>query len=125
MEDSKAGRPRKEVEDCTFNGWQLLDEIIPYTTEEHCARRLNMSVSSLQRRIREKHGCNFDQYKAQKTEDVIKIPLRQTQINMVLEDKNVPMAIWLGKQMLGQSDKQDQNISQEINVTIDSEDAHV
>ncbi len=43
--------------------------------------------------------------------------LRRTQIEVALNG-SVPMLIWLGKQYLGQSDKQETNTKTEINITV-------
>lgn len=102
------GRPKKDLEEVSFDGWELLEEIVPFATEEHCADRLGMSISTLVRRIKERYGLTFDEFKAKKTEG-IKTQLRQAQFELAVKDKNATMAIFLGKNMLGQSDKVEGN----------------
>ena len=52
----------------------------------------------------------------------LRIGLRNWQIASAKKG-NVVMQIWLGKQWLGQSDKQETNANTEIKITIDKEDA--
>lgn len=52
----------------------------------------------------------------------LKIGLRNWQI-AAAKKGNVAMMIWLGKQLLGQVDKQEVNQTQELKVVIDADDA--
>lgn len=69
-------------------------------TQEEIANFLDVSVRTLQR---DEEFCRI--YK--KGQDNGKMSLRRTQFR--LAEHNVTMAIWLGKQYLGQSDKQEVN----------------
>jgi AraC-like DNA-binding protein len=54
----------------------------------------------------------------------LRIGLRNWQIASAKKG-NVVMQIWLGKQWLGQSDKQEVSADQTINIVIDSDDANL
>ena len=65
-----------------------------------------MTMDTLDRRAQEAHGKTFAQYVSEKQNGWGKIRLRQLQWKAA-ESGNVSMLIWLGKQYLGQSDKQE------------------
>lgn len=96
-------RPRKELEDIEFNGWDQLDALIVWSNEEYCAERLGISSDSLARRIKERTGLSFAEYKQQKKEPM-RINLLKKQYDTAISG-NVSMLIWLGKNELGQKDK--------------------
>lgn len=91
---AKTGRPRKELnfeqlEKCM--GWQC--------TEEEISDFFNMSIETLNTRCKEHYGETFlETYK--KHSATGRMSLRRYQFN--LAKTNAAMAIWLGKQMLGQ-----------------------
>lgn len=97
------GRPRIEIDEKQFKGLCsiqcTLEEISNWfkcsedTIERWCKRELKMSFA--------------DAYKKYSVGG--KISLRRYQMKMA--EHNVTMAIWLGKQYLGQSDKQDVSIA--------------
>ena len=97
-------RPRKELEDITFDGWEQLDALIIWASEEYCAEKFNMSVDTLAARIKEK-GYSFTEYKNKKKE-AIRINLLKKQYEVAMKG-NVSMLIWLGKNELGQVDKKE------------------
>lgn len=108
---AKAGAPRKEFD------WNLVESLaIMDASELFLAERLlagegiqatkhtlAAKVKLIQRRILERFGCNYVQFREQKRE-ALKIKLRQYQWKNA-EKGNVAMQIWLGKQYLGQRDK--------------------
>jgi hypothetical protein len=104
----KTGRPKKNLEDIKFDGWQQLDALIVWSDEVFCAEKLDMSVDSLARRIKEKTGLSFAEYKNQKKE-AIRINLRKKQYDVAMAG-NVSMLIWLGKNELGQTDKNEAKV---------------
>jgi len=103
------GRPRKEVD------WDKIDklcrlnapanEIADYLSVTDWA----VSYDTLDRRANEQHGCTFAEYVKQKTNAYCKIRLRQMQWKAA-ENGNTSMLIWLGKQYLGQTDRNDMSI---------------
>ena len=85
-----AGRPKKIID---YNLAEKLAGIM--CTQEEIASLLDLSVRTLQR---DEEFCRI--YK--KGQDNGKMSLRRMQYK--LADKNATMAIWLGKQYLGQKD---------------------
>lgn len=91
-----SGRPKKQID---YNAVEKLANI--QCTQEEIANFLGISVRTLQR---DDEFCRI--YK--KGQDNGKMSLRRIQYK--LAEKNTAMAIWLGKQYLGQRD----NLSEEI-----------
>ena len=111
-------RPRKELEDIKFDGWDQLDSLIVFASEVYCAEKLNMSVDTLADRIKKKHDMSFTEYK-RKRQEPLRINLLKKQYDVAMQG-NVSMLIWLGKQYLNQSDKasEEENKPSEILVNI-------
>lgn len=87
------GRPKKEIE------YETVEKLASIQcTQEEIANFLELSVRTLQR---DEEFCRI--YK--KGQDNGKMSLRRTQFK--LAEKNPTMAIWLGKQYLGQRDNLD------------------
>lgn len=76
-------------------------------TLEEIAGFFKISVDTVETRVREHYGLRFSEvYKTHSSGG--KISLRRLQFR--LAEKNPGMAIWLGKQYLGQSDKSEYNL---------------
>lgn len=99
-----AGRPKKEID---YTAVEKLASI--QCTQEEIANFLELSVRTLQR---DEEFCRI--YK--KGMDNGKMSLRRTQFK--LAEKNSAMAIFLGKQYLGQKDIIENTESQESKITI-------
>ena len=100
-----AGRPKKEID---YEAVEKLASI--QCTQEEIANFLELSVRTLQR---DDEFCRL--YK--KGQDNGKMSLRRTQFK--LAEKNPSMAIWLGKQYLGQRDSFPDEVNYaEVNNTI-------
>ena len=94
-EKHPGGRPKKELD------YELIDRLASIQcTQEEIASFLSVSVRTLQR---DEEFCRI--YK--KGIDNGKMSLRRKQWK--LADKNPTMAIWLGKQYLGQKDVIEEN----------------
>lgn len=99
------GRPRKEVD------WKKIDALCAlYAPANEIAEYLKhfdieVSYDTLDRRAKEEFGISFAEYVKQKHLAIAKPRLRQLQWNAA-ENGSVSMLIWLGKQILGQTDKQ-------------------
>lgn len=102
----EGGRPRKEVD------WEKIDGLCAlYAPANEIADYLHhfdidVSYDTLDRRAQEDHGKTFAAYVQQKQSALAKPKLRQLQWRAA-EAGNVSMLIWLGKQILGQTDKQE------------------
>lgn len=93
---AKMGRPKLEFDKTKFERMCAI-----MATEEEIAGVLGMSVDTLQRRCNEVYGTTFAEiYKTFSAAG--KVSLRRAQFR--LAEKNATMAIWLGKQHLGQRD---------------------
>lgn len=97
---AKAGRPKKEINQKQFESLCA----IQCTSEEICAV-LDVSDKVLENWCRDTYGENFSVVFAQKRAGG-KASLRRNQWRM--SETNPTMAIWLGKQYLGQSDHVEQ-----------------
>jgi hypothetical protein len=94
----KTGRPKKEID------FQIVEDLAKiFCTQEEIAGILHVSVDTLQR---SEKFCGI--YKT--AQETAKSSLRRAQWAMV-EKGNTGMAIWLGKQYLGQKDKTDHEIT--------------
>lgn len=98
---SKMGRPKKKISKKMFE--ELCS--IQCTRDEICAV-LDVTDKTLNTWVKETYGkeSTFSAIYQQKR-DGGKTSLRRKQ--WLMSEKNVAMAIWLGKQYLGQSDKQE------------------
>ena len=102
-------RPSKQLEDIEFNGWEQLDALIVWASQEYCAEKLGISIETLATRIKEKTGLSFPEYKHQKKEP-LRINLLKKQYDVAMAG-NVSMLIWLGKNELNQKDKIENEVS--------------
>lgn len=100
-EKNKGGRPRKELSEEQYEQVKSLVRI--QCTAQECCSFLGMDDNTLDRRLKERgYGGFGDFYKRYGDEGKSSLRRRQWKSAM---DGNVTMQIWLGKQMLGQSDK--------------------
>jgi len=111
MEVKNVGRPKKE-----FNKELFEDLCQIQCTKDEISSVFRCSDSTISRWCQREYGENFeDLYK--KASAGGKISLRRIQFR--LAEKNTGMAIWLGKQYLAQSDKQEiSNIVPDKDITI-------
>lgn len=99
------GRPKKSLENMQFDGWDQLDALIVWASQEYCCDKLGVNTDTLTAKIREKFGMGFSEYKF-KRQEPMRINLLKKQYDVAMSG-NVSMLIWLGKNQLGQSDKQE------------------
>lgn len=108
MEEKKTGRPKKEI------NYKLVESLASlFCTQEEISTIIEISVRTLQRN---KEFCRV--YK--KGQENAKMSLRRMQFK--LAEKNSSMAIFLGKQYLGQKDvieqQENNNIMPEMKITV-------
>lgn len=97
------GRPRKELSDEKFK--QLVAMIRIQCTQDEICGIFDMTAETLNERLMERGEESFSTlYK--KHQDEGKSSLRRMQWKAA-EEGNATMLIWLGKQVLGQRDRQD------------------
>jgi len=92
-----------------------------HCTKEEIARTLEMDDKTLLARCKEDHGCTFEEW-IEQFKTSWKVSLRRAQRKSALGG-NVTMQIFLGKNDLGQTDKQDHNFSGSFTVNIPKDDA--
>lgn len=115
---SNAGRPQKEFDKKTFVdlvGLGCSQEEICWFFRDDKGKVAN--VDTLSRWCKRTFGANFQEYFAQNGGMALKIRLRRNQLK--LSEKSAAMAIFLGKQYLGQKDvvemeKKDNGILKEL-----------
>ena len=81
-----------------------------HCTGEEIASILRMDYDTFNARVKEKFGIPTSEY-IKKHASAGNASLRRRQWKAAIEDGNTTMLIWLGKQYLGQTEKQDINIS--------------
>ena len=74
------------------------------------------NVDTLSRWCKREFGVNFQEYSKQNSLMALKIQLRRNQFEM--SKHSVPMAIWLGKQYLGQKDQQEITTAGTVDETV-------
>lgn len=96
-EAKKTGRPRLEID------WEQLDKLCAiHCTKAEIADILGVSEDTIDRRCKEEHECSFAVY-YKKHQAHGKASLRRQQFKTAMKG-NPTLLVWLGKQMLGQSD---------------------
>lgn len=114
MVDKPVGRPKKEMD------WKLFDSILQFGAKLiDCSEVCEMSEDTIQRKVKEEFDCTFSEYRDKKMSRM-RMKLMQKQYDVAMSG-NVQMLVHLGKQYLGQSDKQE--IEQTVNeIKIDKQD---
>lgn len=86
--------------------WNMLDAILQFKSPlRDAAEILGCSEDTIQNRIREKFDMTFMEYRDLKMSKVrYNLSMKQYEI---AKNGNVTMLIWLGKQWLGQKEKQE------------------
>jgi len=98
---AQTGRPRKEIKQETFEKLCAM-----FCTEEEIAGFFECSVDTLERWSKRTYDCSFAEIYAEKKQGG-KISLRRAQ--MRLAEKSPAMAIFLGKNYLGQKDNPEES----------------
>lgn len=105
------GRPRIELsEECL----KQLCEI--QCTQEECGHVLGVSADTIDRRVKEWGYTGFAEY-FKKNRGEGQMSLRRAQYLAAVEDRNPTMLVWMGKQILGQQDKQVTENTTNLSVT--------
>jgi hypothetical protein len=111
-------RKKKELEEMEFDGWDQLEVLAVWGSAEFCSQKLGISPDSLDRRLRERYGHGFAEYK-HKIQEPLRINLMKKQYDVAMSG-NTALLIWLGKQYLKQSDKVETK-----NIEISKEDTKI
>ena len=100
---AKAGRPKAEFDKRAFEdliGFGCKQDEICWFFRDESGKPANKDT--LSRWCKRTYGMNFQEYAEQNGAEELKIQLRRNQLR--LSETNAAMAIWLGKQYLGQKD---------------------
>jgi hypothetical protein len=97
---NKNGRPKETIDFESFNKLIALQ-----CTGEEIASYFNIDYDTLNRIIKDEYSMSFSEYFHQ-NKGKGKIALRRAQYQSAI-DGNVTMQIWLGKNWLAQTDKQE------------------
>lgn len=96
----RSGPPEKQVNFDQVIYWMKLQ-----ATAEEIAAAFHMCEDTLDRRLKEEFGVGFSELKKRIGPGEAKISLRRYQFKQA--EKSATMAIWLGKQWLGQRDHEE------------------
>ena len=109
------GRPEKHFD------WKVLDAILQFkASKRDCAELINISEDTIERRIKKKFQLTFSEYRDRKmAQPRHSIARRQYEIAMA---GNATMLIWLGKQWLGQTEKQEIDQTTTAKIVIEQAD---
>jgi len=106
------GRPLKPID------WNEVSKLCHIQcTEEEIAAFLEVAVDTLARRCKAENNCTFKEFSGQKRKGG-RVSLRRSQWLNATKKENVTMQIWLGKQYLSQSDKQETTGSIENSINL-------
>ena len=105
--DPQGGRPLFELSDSDFE--KLVSMIRIQCTQEEVCGVFGVTDKTLNEALRRRDEPGFSEL-FKRHQDEGKASLRRSQWK-VAQDGNPTMLIWLGKQMLGQRDKQDIDVS--------------
>ena len=98
---NKGGAPNKAIDYAKLSKMCAI-----HCTGEECSSILDMDYDTLNRNlIADGHGGFADYFK--KHSATGKMSLRRKQFTKAVDEGSVPMLIWLGKQYLGQKDKEE------------------
>jgi hypothetical protein len=99
----RAGRPRKPID------WEVVKGMLfVLATQQEIASYIGVAIDTLHARCKKELGITFTELSEQKRQET-KIQLRKAQLAVALDPKHRShgtMLIWLGKQYLGQREKQ-------------------
>lgn len=114
-EVNKGGRPPTEI------NWEALDGVLQLGARLiDCVDLVGVSDVTIQNKIKEKYGLTFSEYRELKMSKM-RMKLLQKQYEVAMNG-NVALLIWLGKQHLGQSDKQEIVTDQKVNLKMSAEE---
>ena len=107
----KKGRPRKEIDKRTFENLCAIQS----TITEMCAI-FECDSKTLENWCKREYGMIFSQvFKEKRCKGFIS--LRRAQFQKAIEEKNTAMLIFLGKNWLGQSDRQEVKLDSPLQVS--------
>jgi hypothetical protein len=102
----------------TDSDWRVFSSLCEaQATEQEIAAIMRCSVGTISRWVKKITGLTFGQYKRTKR-GLTQVSIRKKQLEKAIDEGNVQMLIWLGKQYLGQAEKlQTENQNTIANIT--------
>ena len=108
-------RPRSIIK------WDIIDAVLSYNASKpDCAELAGISEDTLERAIKRKYKKTFTEYREVKKAR-IRYTLSKKQYEIAIAG-NVTMLIWLGKQWLGQTDKNELDTNTTSKIKIEQAD---
>jgi len=108
MAKKTAGRPKAKI------SWKKVDDLLEADCEgTEIAAALGVHPNVLYERCKLEKKCNFSDYLREKKSKGNSL-LKKVQFDAAVKDKDRSMLIWLGKQRLGQKDKQELDAKVEL-----------
>jgi len=112
MANGEAGRPKKDID------WKQFEEMCHIQcTEVEIAAIFGVHIDTLIEKCKEHYGKTFSEVFAEKREGG-RCSLRRAQWKSAIDSNNAIMQIFLGKNMLGQADKQEIDLKSETTVEL-------
>lgn len=109
------GRPRIEID------WKEFDKLCAiHCTLREIAGWFDCSEDTIELRVKEKYGVTFTEHYSKRS-SIGKVSLRRKQYQVAMNG-NTALLIWLGKQHLGQSEKVESLVANDIKIKIDEDD---
>lgn len=108
QEQGKIGRPKKELD------WKQFVELCKMQcTQDEIAGFFHMTRDTLNERLKDATGETFSTLYGELSQGG-KVSLRRAQWKTAISNESVQMQIWLGKQMLNQSDKVETELTDKV-----------
>lgn len=108
------GRPRKEI------NWEEFDRLCAIQcTQAEIAAWFGCTTDTIANAVKREQGTTFADYYAERRLPGL-VSLRRQQFQLALGG-NVPMLIWLGKQLLGQRDRAEMEWSERPLLLLDGQ----
>lgn len=114
---AKMGRPPEAM--AKINKEELEELMKFYPTNKEASDWFDVSISTLDRFVKEHYGLTIDELR-EKSFTRTRIAIKRAQIKKALSGCNV-MLIWVGKQYLKQSDKQETQSQIQVTTKTDAE----
>lgn len=112
------GQPKKHID------YSALDALLQFKVSlRFCADYLGISEDTIQRRLKEEHGMSFAQYHELKMERTA-VKLQQKAIEEALKGNNT-MLIFALKNLAKWTDKIENQLQTNIEISIDSDDKNL
>jgi len=113
------GQPKKQL------NYEIMDELLQFKcSKPYIAKRLGISIKTIDNRIREDHDMTFTEY-ADHVFEGVKLSLKREALKMAIDEHHPTMMIFALKNYCGWTDKVEQKVETgELKIVIDQHDAN-